>query len=306
MPREDGTDGTDREFRMVLDRATAELPALPDLVPGAVRRGRRLRLRSRAVMGAVGLGSVAALAVPTLLLAPWAGTDTTRAGGSRSGELPLIPANWPTDQPLAAPTTAYPTVHVPPTEKGKVKEPTRAEAELRYAFKQKLADVLTGLLPADAGRMVIPDDGMNSYRLVSGDKTYNITVRVDSPIGPAGATAQAGPGDGAWLAGNKPCAERAPQNPPLPCVDGKLPDGRVISVGHIATAKGGESGDKGAVAAPSTPIAHFEYHGVQVMFTLFRDERTDSAPPVGNEQVLRVVTDPTFLEAVDFWRTHPM
>ncbi|MYS83331.1 hypothetical protein [Embleya scabrispora] len=32
-------DSGDQEFRMVLDRAMVELPPLPDLVPGAVRRG---------------------------------------------------------------------------------------------------------------------------------------------------------------------------------------------------------------------------------------------------------------------------
>ncbi|MFI6586549.1 hypothetical protein [Embleya sp. NPDC050493] len=301
-------DSGDREFRMVLDRATAELPPLPDLVPGAVRQGRRRRLRSRAMIGVVGAASVAAIAAPTLLLAPWAGGDTGRAGSSRPGELPLNPANWPTDQPLAAPTTAYPTVHVTPTREGRTGEPTRAEVELRYAFKQKVADVITKLLPPDAGRIVIPDNSVNAFRLVAGDRTYNFTVRVDPPTPAADETGLAnGPAGSNAVAGNKPCSARLPQNPPVPCADGRLPDGSAISVGHISAAKGaGPSGIKEGPPPPSTPIAHFAYHGAEVMFTLFRDERTDSAPPVSNEQVLRVVTDPTFLEVVDFWRTQPI
>lgn len=180
-------DSQDQDFRMVMGRATDELPPLPDLVPGAVRQGRRRRIRSRAIMGAVAVGSVAAIAAPTLLLGPWAGDDdTARAGSSSTGELPLVPANWPTNQPLAAPTKAYPTVHV--TESGKAKDgsrqpkPTQAQVELEYAFKQKVADVLAKLLPADAGEIKVPDDDPMSYLLVSGDKTFPITFRAD--VGP--------------------------------------------------------------------------------------------------------------------------
>lgn len=275
---------------MVLDRATIELPPLPDLVPGAVRQGRRRRLRARALIGVVGVASVAAIAAPTLLLAPWAGSDTGREGSSQPGELPLHPANWPTDQPLAAPTTAYPTMHVTPTKKGKTRQFTRSEVELRYAFKQKLADVITKLLPPDVGRIVIPDNSVNAYRLVSGDESYQITVRVDLPAVPA----EARPG-GAW---SMPCAERESQTPALPCVDGRLPDGTLISVGNIAPDAGSTS--------PAIPIANFGYHGAEVFFGMLSDVRTHAAPPVTSEQVARLVSDPTFLEAVDFWRTQPV
>ncbi|MFE3198956.1 hypothetical protein [Embleya sp. NPDC059237] len=299
---------TGRDLRMVMDRATVELPPLPDLVADAIRDGRRRRVRSRAVLSAVVVGAVAAVAAPTLLLGPLAGKDTARAGASRSGgELPLAPANWPTGQPLAVPTKAYPTVHVEQTgESGPRPRLTREETELRYAFKQKAADVLTRLLPPDVGEMRIPDNGAQSYRLVSGDKTYDITFRVDvSGGGPASiAPTPAGGADAGGAAPpssvNGTCAEtavlRQSKTTEVSCTDAKLPDGTAISITSRPAARAG------TVMSPPVPMAVFSYRGADVMLALFADVKTNTAPAVGNEQLAKVVTDPTFLELVDFWR----
>ncbi|MGC0419246.1 hypothetical protein [Embleya sp. AB8] len=306
-------DSADRELRMVLDRATAELPPLPDLVPGAVRQGRRRRLRSRAVLGAAVLGSVAAVAVPTLLLAPLGGgSETTGAGSSQStGELPLVPANWPANQPLAAPTKAYPTVQVTETAKpgDRTKPPklTREQTELRYAFKQKVADVLSKLLPANAGEIRVPLDGPQDYLLVSGDKTYTITFRVDVP--PADA-ANAAPSqrpsvgrDGGSPAGqpNGSCAEmsvgQGSKISEIGCTEGKLPDGTPISVFGRSSVREGTVG-------PATPTTVFNYHEVGVALALLADAKSNTAPAVSNEQLVKVVTDSTFLQLVDFWKVN--
>jgi hypothetical protein len=316
------------ELRTAMDRATDGLPPLPDLVPGALREGRRRRIRSRAITGAVALGAAAAVLAPAALLAPWGDARTGRAADRSVGEMPLVPASWPTDQPLAAPTTAYPTVHVTPTNKEEVPKLDRNEVELQFAFKQKVADVLTKLLPPDAGRIVIPDTDLNAYWLVKGDRTYPITIRVDIGNGsmPPGM-------------GNQPCAARAALGSIEPCADGTLPDGSVISVGADGSSKVGAAPGEVAKLSPAMPMATFGYHGAHVMFAVFPDDRdkavpslsppdghTDTTPPktppadtvppktpsadtvspLTFEHVAEIVTDPTFLEAVDFWRTHPM
>jgi hypothetical protein len=299
-------DNLDREFREIIERATDDLPPPPDLVPGAIRRGRRGRARSRAVIGVVAVAAVGAITAPALLLAPWAGTRTERAGSVWSGEMPLIPKSWPLDQPLAAPTTAYPTVHVPPTEPAYGKPPTKDEAELRYAFKQKVADVFTKLLPADVGQLKVPDLSANDYLLVSGGRTFHITFRTDLDSNPQGPR----PND--TCAQSRAKQEQSGAKVVLPCADARLPDGTTIGVNSLVEIRetGGESGRRTGTSDPApnpiTPMADFMYHDAEVMLTIFAERETGVLPPVSNEQLAKVVGDPTFLELVDFWRTHPI
>jgi hypothetical protein len=292
----------DREFKNIMDRATDGLPPLPDLVHGAVRRGRRRRIRSRAAIGAVGVAAVAVITAPALLLGPWATTHAERAGSVWSGEMPLVPSGWPLDQPLAAPTTAYPTVHVKNTGRPYGKPLSKEELELRYAFKQKVADVFTRLLPTDVGQLKVPDLSANDYLLVSNGRTFDITFRTDTNNYPQGNPPP-----------NTTCAQaRAKQEPHgevFPCADARLPDGTTIGVGSVAdlSSKAGP-GQNDQEAAPAghriTPMAMFRYKDAEVMLTVFAEEQTGAMPPISNEQLATVISDPTFLELVDFWRTH--
>ncbi|MYV97613.1 hypothetical protein [Streptomyces sp. SID3343] len=299
----------EQDFRAVLDRAVDELPPLRDLVPGAVREGRRRRLRSRAVVGAVLVGTVAAVAAPTVLLPRMLATDSAPAGTTWTPDMPLRPSNWPTDRSLAAPTTAYPVTTWTPLEEGSDDQPTRSDVEFQYAYKQKVADVLVKLLPPEMGRMQVPNIDPAHFELTSERGTYTVMFDV-RPLPPVAAD----PGSTKVpesvvprkASGNLACTDTRVYQPPAgQCADGKMPDGTVFSVRNIGSASWDQPTPRDPwIDLQRSPYALFDYKDVQIMLIVSADGDKKRNPPMSVEQVARMLTDPSLLQVIEFRRTH--
>ncbi|MET9518414.1 hypothetical protein [Streptomyces sp. NPDC002994] len=170
-PEQDLPDPPDALFKNAMSRATEMLPPLPDLVPGAVRLGRRRRARARlAVAGSV-FGVVTAVALTMSVLTPWArpGPDTGPAA--------------PPGPPAAGPAPERTPVHVEPSP-GETFARTllpKAEQQRLTAFQQKAAVVLDDLLPAAVGTIRPLDSDVRLYQGETGGKIFPVrfTVRAE-------------------------------------------------------------------------------------------------------------------------------
>jgi len=164
--------------RGVMGRVTDELAEPVGLTAGAVRAGRRRRLRSRLAIGGAAV-CTAALAATGLAFLPGP------AGGS-GGPEPLRMAAAPTASPRVFPTTTVtPTASPDPSASA----PVVPEAErLRIEdFRQRSANVLHDLLPAEVGSISLLSDQVSDYlaRSPQGDLLLRFSVRPHSDGGPS-------------------------------------------------------------------------------------------------------------------------
>ncbi|MFD6346406.1 hypothetical protein ACFWF9_17000, partial [Streptomyces roseolus] len=167
---------TDETFplRDVLDRAADALPPLPDLVPLAVREGRRRRARARFATAATAFGVVTAGALGLTLL-------------SGNGPAPAMPAAPPPSpgvsaSPSVSPDASYPPVAVeetpgvpPPDNPDGLPE---AERERRAVHQQRVAALLDELLPAKVTEIRPVKDKVSAYRITAGGEPFWMTVSV--------------------------------------------------------------------------------------------------------------------------------
>ncbi|GLW68492.1 hypothetical protein Kpho02_07910 [Kitasatospora phosalacinea] len=163
--------------RGAMGRVTDGLAEPVGLTAGAVRRGRRRRLRARLAVGGAAV-CTAALAAAGLALLP-------QPSGGGAGSAPLQMAAAPTASPRAFPTTTVaPTASPDPSRS----VPVVPEAErLRIEdFRQRSAAVLQDLLPPEVGAVSLLSDRVSDYlgRSAQGDLLLRFSVRPHSDAGP--------------------------------------------------------------------------------------------------------------------------
>ncbi|MFD6946077.1 hypothetical protein [Streptomyces roseolus] len=167
---------TDETFplRDVLDRAADALPPLPDLVPLAVREGRRRRARARFATAATAFGVVTAGALGLTLL----------PGNGPAPAMPAAPPPSPgvSASPSVSPDASYPPVAVeetpgvpPPDNPDGLPE---AERERRAVHQQRVAALLDELLPAKVTEIRPVKDKVSAYRITAGGEPFWMTVSV--------------------------------------------------------------------------------------------------------------------------------
>ncbi|MFH8259802.1 hypothetical protein [Streptomyces roseolus] len=167
---------TDETFplRDVLDRAADALPPLPDLVPLAVREGRRRRARARFATAATAFGVVTAGALGLTLL----------PGNGPAPAMPAAPPSSPgvSASPSVSPDASYPPVVVeetpgvpPPDNPDGLPE---AERERRAVHQQRVAALLDELLPAKVTEIRPVKDKVSAYRITAGGEPFWMTVSV--------------------------------------------------------------------------------------------------------------------------------
>ncbi|MFF0478362.1 hypothetical protein [Streptomyces sp. NPDC004284] len=150
-------------LRRALDRTALELPPLPDLVPVAVRLGRRRRARARlAVAGGV-FGTATAAVLGLSLLS---GADGSGAG---------LPAAPPAAFPSAyhTPVAARPTPGQEPPEKL-----SDAESARRAQFQQQVSALLDELLPPSVQDIRPVADQVSDYRITAGGQDFHVKLSV--------------------------------------------------------------------------------------------------------------------------------
>ncbi|MFI1383985.1 hypothetical protein [Embleya sp. NPDC020886] len=256
--------------------------------PGPVRTGHPDRPRTT-IRVALALATSAAVAAAVLLAwPPWAGGDPDRVGAG------------PT---LAPASRAYPVLPGP--------EDGRYDAELsgrlirqRQAFRQKVAEVLQQHLPPGAA-MAISESSFGDYRLTVDGTEYRVVLYIDpgrmGERSPKGAVAMA--------SGSRPqlgVDRYEPRCRPAParaagrgCVDGALPNG------EFATVYFPERTDVPVGPADWGVSSSFRYRGGRVDLGIVPHPRSRMVPAITGEQWLRLVTDPSFVELVDYWRAYP-
>ncbi|MFD4372620.1 hypothetical protein [Streptomyces sp. NPDC058486] len=144
----------ERALRGALTEAVDALPPLPDLVPAAVRVGRRRRARARAAKAGGAFGLVTAVALGLAVVNPW--------HGGREVNLPAVPVSpsvtgtGPGREPVHVeprPGETFPHARLP--------EAARARLDV---FQQRAAVVLDDLLPAAVGAIRPYDNDVRDYR----------------------------------------------------------------------------------------------------------------------------------------------
>ncbi|WP_329621807.1 hypothetical protein OG357_16165 [Streptomyces sp. NBC_01255] len=150
-------------LRDAMDRTTDGLPPLPDLVPLAVREGRRRRARSRFTVGAAAFAVVTAGALGLTLLpgttAPAVSTPAT--GGATYSYPPVVVEETPGITPPDNPEGLSP-----------------AERERRAQYQQKMAALLDELLPATITDISPVKDRTPEYRITAGGETFRMVASV--------------------------------------------------------------------------------------------------------------------------------
>lgn len=169
---------TDETFplRAALNRAAEELPPLPDLVPLAVREGRRRRARARFATAAAAFGVVTAGALGLTLL----------PGNGPAPAMPAAPPSSPaasaSPEVSARPDASYPPVVVeetpgvpPPDNPDGLSE---AERERRAVHQQRVAALLDELLPAYVTEIRPVKDEVSAYRITADGTPLRLSVLV--------------------------------------------------------------------------------------------------------------------------------
>ncbi|MEU2504161.1 hypothetical protein ABZ621_05535 [Streptomyces sp. NPDC007863] len=161
-------------LRDALDRTARELPPLPDLVPLAVREGRRRRARARFATAAAAFGVVTAGALGLTLL-------------PGNGPAPAMPAAQPSSPGVSASPSVDPDASYPPVvveETPGVPPPdnpdglSAAERERRAVHQQRVAVLLDELLPAKVTEIRPVKDKVSAYRITAGGEPFWLTVSV--------------------------------------------------------------------------------------------------------------------------------
>lgn len=270
----------EEHIRQLLANTAEDFGPTPDLTPTALRQGKRSLRLARLRTGAVATAAAAAVLTPALVVVPW-WDSASDAAAQYSVSMPLHPASWPIDSPLAPPTTTYPVVHRPASVTDyELPELTREQREVQYAYKQKAADVLQQLLPPELGGMQVPDELVGTLLAATERSVYVINMGV--------------------VPADRPPVEPTPSSDVL---IGRLPDGTPVVVTRIQRAV-----DKDGNTLPNATAnmsAIFTYKGRDVSITVSETTVNPTGFPLTSERLLDVVTDARFLELVDFRIANP-
>ncbi|MEU6165316.1 hypothetical protein [Streptomyces tanashiensis] len=162
-------------LRAAMDRTADGLPQLPDLVPLAVREGRRRRVRARLAIVTIAFGAITAGALGLTLL-PGSNTDVT---------MPAVTPSSPGASASAQPSRSYPPVVVTqtpgttsPDNPDNPDNLSEAERERRAAHQQRVAALLDELLPPTVTEIRPVKDEVSVYRIKAGGETFRMTVSV--------------------------------------------------------------------------------------------------------------------------------
>ncbi|MFF7245349.1 hypothetical protein ACFZBU_15765 [Embleya sp. NPDC008237] len=266
--------------------ARAIEPVLPGRAGGAGDPGRRRRVVVRAVLAA---GTPVVLAAAVLCAwQPWT-DDVDRAHAG------------PT---LAPASRAYPVLPDPFGDRYDAGLSARLIRQ-RQAFRQSVADVLQRHLPPGAA-VAVSELSFGDYRVTVGGKEYRVVLYIDPsrtggrlPEGAVPMAGELGPRLGAdtYDPGCKPPAARPAGSG---CVDGALPDGEFAAV-HFPERTDLPVADPGK----GGPFSSFRYRNGTVALGILAHEPSRTVAPITGEQWLGLVTDPSFVELVDYWRAHP-
>ncbi|MGW8884689.1 hypothetical protein [Streptomyces sp. NPDC055749] len=259
----------DSLVRDAMDRTAAGLPALPDLVPGAVSQGRRRRARARLAVAA-GTFGVATLTTLGAVALPGGGNERTSVGVGASG------AGSPAPAPYRTP------VHVEPTpgesEDGSLEGLPPAERERFEDFQQRAATALDEALPDAVGTILPIDSSVAQYQGEKDGKVFSVsfTVRPDD-----------GEADGE-------CRDIPSKK--MTCETAELADGIEARV---------RVSSSGSMATTSTSIS-FAYGSSDVRLDIYPDEEAQASAPVSAEQLLDGVRESGLLDVVRYADEHPV
>ncbi|MFJ6431579.1 hypothetical protein [Streptomyces sp. NPDC091416] len=271
-------------IRAAMEQAAEGAPALPDLVPVALVRGRRRRNRARAAVGA-GVTGVVALGVFGAVLPMWGsggGTEAaqTWSAASRTTTVTPSPTTTGTPRPSATP------VHVEPTPgESSMADLPPAERARREEFQQQAAVLLDELFPQKLGPVRPVDLAVHRYQGGQDGNTFPIVFSVRP---------KAGPGEGP---ADAPCRDIPSKG--LRCRSVTLPNGIVV---RVVTA----AGDAKESKTVNSVDLHFGYGGSNVRLSVGGDDSSMVSAPVSATQLIAVAEDPGFLELVKYADAHPM
>ncbi|MYW00437.1 hypothetical protein [Streptomyces sp. SID3343] len=261
----------DDALRALLTKTTSGLEPRPDTALTALGNGRRMRRHARVRNAVFAVVAAAAVLVPLA----WASVSGTAAPA------PLHPAAWPTGTELAPPTTRYPSTHI--GGRNDTAKLSRDQWEVRRAFEQKAADVLRQLLPLN-GRIMIADDTFASFRIENDSGRYAIRLA-------------ALPLNGAVIPNLVSCPAYLAGRPAQFCVQGDLPGGaKALAMSGVE-----------ANSSPDWlgPQATMLYQDMYVTVYFPPTEGTAAPVPVTPNVLLTAVTDPRFVQLLDFLAANP-
>ncbi|GAA3374093.1 hypothetical protein GCM10020367_36640 [Streptomyces sannanensis] len=260
--------------RDAMDRTTAALPPLPDLVGPAVAQGRRRTARVRlAAVG--GVLCVAALGVAGAVTLP--GDEGQGQPRATVGQASAPPT--PVGQVATPPTpTGRPPVHiVPKPGETSMADLPPAERARQESFQDQAVGVLQDLLPEAVGTVQRTDLEVRRYQATNAGRTFVVIFSV--------RPSEAEDGDNPCIAAKK-----------MVCATDTLPGGIRARASTAPT-------DSGTIT--ETQVT-FRYGSSRVMLSISPDEVSNTSAPVTNAQLLDVVKDPRFLDLVEEADRHPM
>ncbi|MFE0640877.1 hypothetical protein ACFW2Y_04530 [Streptomyces sp. NPDC058877] len=257
----------ERALRGAMTEATDTLPPLPDLVPTAVRLGRRRRARARAAKASGVFGLVTAVALGLTLLNSWRG-DEPNLPAAPVG--PTVTSTGPGREPVHVeprPGETFPHARLP--------EEQRARLD---AFQQQAAVVLDELLPAAVGTIRPLDNDVRFYRGEPGGLPYSVQFSVRP----------AADGDPDRCRGE---AEKQVSCRPVELVDG--------TSARVTLAPSNAHG------ALEISLA-FRHGGSDVLLSVTPDAAATAAAPVSPTELVGAADDDRFMELVRYADEHPI
>ncbi|MEU2245263.1 hypothetical protein [Streptomyces sp. NPDC019224] len=274
---EPGREDEELLLRTAMERATDGAPPLPDLVPGALVRGRRRRARARAAIGA-GAAALLALGVFGAALPVWGGgTERVRDWSAASRTTPV-----PTPLDTARPGLRLP-VHIEP-EPGESSMADLSETELsrQTVFQNEAAGVLEALLPEAVGPVRRTDLTVSRYQGGSDGRVFPVVFSVRPS-----ATSEAEP----------PCLDVPVKH--YRCDEVSLPGGIMA---QAITAAGNAKGGRTITGV----TVRFGYGHSRVTLTVGGDDEAMVSAPVTADDLLAVARDARFMELVAYADERPM
>lgn len=274
---EPGRDEDELLVRSAMERATDGAPPLPDLVPGALVRGRRRRARARATIGATAT-AIVGLGVLGAALPVWGGGGEPVRGWSAASQTSPVPT--PTSVPVPA------LVHIEPSPgESSMADLPPDELSRQRVFQYEAAGVLETLLPKALAPVRPVDIAVNRYQGGVDGPVFPITFSV-RPLA-KGKAARADP----------PCLDVAVKG--LRCDEVSLPGGIMA---QAITAAGNAEGGKTITGV----TVRFVYGHSRVTLTVGGDADAMVSAPVTADGLLAVARDAQFMEMVAYADARPM
>jgi hypothetical protein len=264
--------------RDAMDRASADLPPLPDLTGPALAEGRRRKSRTRLAI-ASGVLTVVAIGTAGALALPGGGHSAAAPPAATSSASPPAASASPSSPPTASASPSFPPVHIEPTpgEESMADLPA-AERTRQEDFQRRAVGVLQELLPEGIGAVQRTDLNVSRYQVTKGEKEFVLIFSV-RPRDPGRS--------------QKPCLDAVKG---MVCKDATLPGG--IEAQAVTMPM-----DSGEVTATSV---NFRYGGSDVSLWLNPHDASNTSAPVTNDQLLAVAAAPAFLDLVRIADEQPM